>query len=64
MVRGVQSLFSKSWPKPGNLHVYALPDDHLRDLIVGSRSIMDETDQHVADGIFDWEPVADFALAG
>lgn len=44
MVRGVQSLFSKPWPKPGKLHVYALPDDHLRDVIVGFQSIMDETD--------------------
>jgi 2'-5' RNA ligase len=40
----VKSLFENPWPLPGKLHVYALPDDRLRDELVGYQSILADVD--------------------
>lgn len=40
----MESLFSNPWPQSGKLHVYALPDDRLRDELVGYQPILDGVD--------------------
>ena len=40
----MESLFKNPWPYTGKLHVYALPDDELRDELLGYQTILDGVD--------------------